>query len=164
MSRQRYWIAAAICLSVLLVWLAFFWEPDIGAPAGHPGAGTPRPAGQLTGGDFTLDSPGGELALQDHRGKVVLLYFGYTFCPDVCPTSLSALGQAFTALTPEELAQFIFAATEVQTLQKFKSLVEAIPAEMEKQRDIVVTIPDLPKKKRTPRKKAGKENERKTSG
>jgi len=49
-------------------------------------------------------------------------------------------------------------------LQKFKSLVEAIPAEMEKQRDIVVTIPDLPKKKRTPRKKAGKENERKTSG
>lgn len=63
--------------------------------------------------------------------------------------------------TPKELAQFIFAATEVQTLQKFKSLVEAIPAEMEKQRDIVVTIPDLPKKKRTPRKKAGKENERK---
>ena len=55
--------------------------------------------------------------------------------------------------TPEELAQFIFAATEVQTLQKFKSLVEAIPAEM-----------DLPKKKRTPRKKAGKENGRKTSG
>ena len=32
--------------------------------------------------------------------------------------------------TPEELAQFIFAATEVQTLQKFKSLVEAIPAEI----------------------------------
>ncbi len=105
MSRQRYWIAAAICLSVLLVWLAFFWEPDIGAPFGHPGAGTPRPAGQLTGGDFTLDSPGGELALQDHRGKVVLLYFGYTFCPDVCPTSLSTLGQAFSALTPDELAQ-----------------------------------------------------------
>lgn len=66
--------------------------------------------------------------------------------------------------TPEELAQFIFAATEVQTLQKFKSLVEAIPAEMEKQRDVVVTIPDLPKKKRTPRKKAGKENGRETSG
>ena len=66
--------------------------------------------------------------------------------------------------TPEELAQFIFAATEVQTLQKFKSLVEAIPAEMEKQRFIVLTISVFPKKKRTPRKKAGKENERKTSG
>jgi protein SCO1/2 len=105
MSRQRYWIAAGICLSVLLVWLAFFWEPDIGAPAGHPGPGTLRAAGQPLGGDFTLDSPGGKLALQDYRGKVVLVYFGYTFCPDVCPTSLSALGQAFTALTPEELAQ-----------------------------------------------------------
>lgn len=62
--------------------------------------------------------------------------------------------------TPEELAQFIFAATEVQTLQKFKSLVEAIPAEMEKQRDIVVTIPDLPKKKRTPRKREKKMKEK----
>lgn len=105
MSRQRYWITAGICLSALLVWLAFFWEPHIGKPAGHSGAGTLRPAGQLTGGDFTLDSPGGKLALQDYRGKVVLLYFGYTFCPDVCPTALSALGQAFTALTPDELAQ-----------------------------------------------------------
>ena len=65
--------------------------------------------------------------------------------------------------TPEELARFIFAATEVQTLQKFKNLVEAIPAEMEKQRDIVVTIPDLSKKKRTTRKKAGKENTKKKS-
>ena len=65
--------------------------------------------------------------------------------------------------TPEELAQFIFAATEVQTLQKFKSLVEAIPAEMEKQRDIVVTIPDLPKKKRTPRKKIERNKKKKTN-
>ena len=105
MSRQRYWIAAGLCLTALLVWLAFFWEPDIGTPAGHSGDGPLRPAGQLTGGDFTLDSPGGNLALQDYRGKVVLLYFGYTFCPDVCPTALSALGQAFTALTPDELAQ-----------------------------------------------------------
>ena len=66
--------------------------------------------------------------------------------------------------TPEELAQFIFAATEVQTLQKIQSLVEAIPAEMEKQRDNCGDDTGLPKKKRTPRKKAGKENERKTSG
>lgn len=104
MSRQRYWIAAGVCLTALLVWLAFFWEPDIGAPAGHSGVVRPATA-PPSGGDFTLESPGGKLSLQDYRGKVVLLYFGYTFCPDVCPTALSALGQALAALAPDELAQ-----------------------------------------------------------
>lgn len=31
--------------------------------------------------------------LSDHRGKVVLLYFGYTTCPDICPSTLTELGQ-----------------------------------------------------------------------
>jgi len=104
MSRQRYWIATGVGLIALLVWLAFFWEPDVGSLPGH--SGTARPvATQPTGGDFTLDSPAGKLSLQDYRGKIVLLYFGYTFCPDVCPTALSALGQAFAALTPDEAAR-----------------------------------------------------------
>jgi protein SCO1/2 len=55
------------------------------------------------GGDFTLQSPNGPVSLPDYRGKVVLLYFGYTFCPDVCPTSLSTLAQALSALTPAEM-------------------------------------------------------------
>lgn len=105
MSRQRYWIAAGAGLAVLLVWLAFFWEPDVGDLPGHSGVRTVRPGARPAGGDFTLDSPGGKLSLQDYRGKIVLLYFGYTFCPDVCPTALSAAGQALAALTPEELAQ-----------------------------------------------------------
>ncbi|MCU7906304.1 MAG: SCO family protein [Candidatus Thiodiazotropha sp. (ex Epidulcina cf. delphinae)] len=39
------------------------------------------------GGDFTLYSSQGEFSLEQMRGKVVLLYFGYTKCPDVCYTS-----------------------------------------------------------------------------
>ncbi|MCG8427382.1 MAG: SCO family protein, partial [Chromatiales bacterium] len=38
------------------------------------------------GGDFTLRSSKGDFSLTDLRGKVALLYFGYTNCPDVCPT------------------------------------------------------------------------------
>ena len=42
------------------------------------------------GGDFTLQSSSGPVSLADYRGKVVAIYFGYTHCPDVCPTSLAA--------------------------------------------------------------------------
>jgi protein SCO1 len=44
--------------------------------------------------DFTLNaSDGSEFRLSQHRGEVVLLSFGYTFCPDVCPTTLVELSQ-----------------------------------------------------------------------
>ena len=55
------------------------------------------------GGDFTLHSSKGPFSLKDYRGKVVLLYFGYTKCPDVCPTSLSFMTQALNGLDDEEL-------------------------------------------------------------
>ncbi|MES9992613.1 MAG: SCO family protein [Candidatus Thiodiazotropha sp.] len=60
--------------------------------------------GQL-GGDFILYSSRGEFSLKQYRGKVVLLYFGYTKCPDVCPTSLAVMAQALQELTDAELKQ-----------------------------------------------------------
>lgn len=46
------------------------------------------------GGPFTLaDQQGQTRHLGEFQGKVVLLYFGYTFCPDVCPTDLLAIAQ-----------------------------------------------------------------------
>ncbi len=41
--------------------------------------------------DFTMTSAatGKTVTAADFKGKVTLLYFGYTFCPDVCPTTLS---------------------------------------------------------------------------
>jgi protein SCO1 len=62
---------------------------------------TPEPPG----GDFTLTSADGPVALRSLRGKVVLLYFGYAGCPDICPTSLTAMAQGLKALTPDELAR-----------------------------------------------------------
>ena len=50
----------------------------------------PRPAP-----DFLLKgSDGSELRLSRYRGKVIALGFGYTYCPDVCPTTLADLAQA----------------------------------------------------------------------
>lgn len=45
--------------------------------------------------ELSLDaSSGGKLALANYRGKVVLLGFGFTSCPEVCPTTLATLAQA----------------------------------------------------------------------
>jgi protein SCO1/2 len=52
-----------------------------------------------------LRSDAGPVRLDDYRGKLVLLYFGYTSCPDVCPTSLANIKMALVGLTPEESAQ-----------------------------------------------------------
>ncbi len=52
------------------------------------------PVNTRLGGDFTLLSTrGGQQSLSAFRGKVVLLNFGYTHCPDVCPTVLHRLSR-----------------------------------------------------------------------
>lgn len=49
--------------------------------------------------DFRLMTSTGEpMSLSDFRGKHVLIYFGYTFCPDVCPTTLQDLRVAMQTL------------------------------------------------------------------
>lgn len=59
-------------------------------------------ANTIQGGDFTLQSADGPVSMKSLRGKVVLLYFGYTFCPDVCPTSLALIAESLKQLTPVE--------------------------------------------------------------
>lgn len=60
---------------------------------------------QPKGGDFTLRSVKGAESLSDFKGQLVLLYFGYTFCPDICPTNLGSLAVAYQGLTPEQKDQ-----------------------------------------------------------
>jgi len=53
------------------------------------------------GGPFTLtDQRGQPSGTSQWHGKIVLLYFGYTSCPDACPTDLAAIGAAIDALGP----------------------------------------------------------------
>jgi len=54
------------------------------------------------GHDFRLSDPAGKVrTLEDFHGKVVALFFGYTQCPDVCPTTLSELAAAADRLGPD---------------------------------------------------------------
>ncbi len=52
--------------------------------------------------DFTLEGPKGPVRLVDFRDKVVLIFFGYTHCPDVCPTTLLEVRKALLALPERE--------------------------------------------------------------
>ena len=73
---------------------------------------------------FTLDSPEGALSLNDLRGNVVLIFFGFTSCPDVCPISLSTISHAFSYLTDDELKRsrtlFISLDPERDTMERLK--------------------------------------------
>ena len=70
-------------------------------------AGTPQftfsdVTGSGFGRDFALtDHTGKQRALADFRGKAVVVFFGYTQCPDVCPTTLAALAEAMQRLGPD---------------------------------------------------------------
>lgn len=58
-------------------------------------------AGHMPDLDFHLvDDQGKAVTGQDYRGKVVLLYFGYTHCPDVCPLTLAQLHVVMQRLGP----------------------------------------------------------------
>lgn len=75
-----------------------------------PDAGSLEPTRETPGQgprlpQVTLRSAKGPLRLAALQGKVVLLYFGYTFCPDICPTSLAVMARALRTLEPPELAE-----------------------------------------------------------
>jgi protein SCO1/2 len=58
------------------------------------------------GGPFALtDQHGKPVTDADFKGKLMLVYFGYTYCPDVCPTTLATIGNALDKLSPEQRKQ-----------------------------------------------------------
>ena len=61
-----------------------------------------RDAAPTIGGPFTLVNHLGETVTDaDFRGRFLLIFFGYTYCPDVCPTTLTAITDALDLLGPE---------------------------------------------------------------
>jgi len=54
------------------------------------------------GGNFTVISADGNVSLSDFANDIVLIYFGYAHCPDVCPMALTQIGNAMHSL-PESL-------------------------------------------------------------
>jgi protein SCO1 len=99
-SRSR-WIllAVAVALAALLGWMRF------AAPTQPQG----NLAGSSLGGAFALiDQDGKPVTDKDFAGKYRLMYFGYTFCPDICPTDVALVAKglkAFEGTAPERAAR-----------------------------------------------------------
>lgn len=68
------------------------------------------------GKDFSLLDPDGKTrTLEDFKGKVVVMFFGYTQCPDVCPTTLTEMEQAMNLLGPQSnQVQVLFVTVDPQ--------------------------------------------------
>ncbi len=85
--------------------------------------------GSAFGRDFSLvDFDGKSRTLADYRGKAVVLFFGYTQCPDVCPTTLSMLAEAMKQLGPDAdrvQALFVTVDPDRDTAELLKQYVPA---------------------------------------
>jgi protein SCO1/2 len=70
------------------------------------GAGEPPLAGAAIGGPFTLtDQNGRQVSDRDFAGRYRIMYFGFTHCPDVCPTDLAAIGKGLKAFEAKDKAR-----------------------------------------------------------
>jgi protein SCO1/2 len=97
------WIVVlAVALVVLVIGLGVIsWRLLMAPESGATGTA-------LVGGPFTLvDQAGNQVTEEDFAGRFMLIYFGYTWCPDFCPMSLSTMVQALDLLAPEEAQQVV---------------------------------------------------------
>jgi cytochrome oxidase Cu insertion factor (SCO1/SenC/PrrC family) len=93
-AAKRGLIALFLGLAVLLGVLAYDFRAFF--PSGLRGE---QVAPVSIGGGFTLvDQNGAMRNADDFRGKLMLVYFGYTYCPDACPTALQDMSQAIDLL------------------------------------------------------------------
>jgi len=96
-------MAGSWARALLVVASLFGWDPA--AAAEQPSAAQMMDdlmyGRGSVGGPFTLtDQAGRQRSDTEFRGKLMIVYFGYTFCPDVCPADLMAITQALDALGP----------------------------------------------------------------
>ena len=96
------WIVLAVVLIGAGI-LVYAGGAYLSGPKVASGAKTTKSSGvPAVGGPFTLtDHNGNEVTERSFRGKYMLVFFGYTFCPDVCPTTLTDVSTALDILGVE---------------------------------------------------------------
>jgi cytochrome oxidase Cu insertion factor (SCO1/SenC/PrrC family) len=96
-KRQLFkWLCLSLSVGLACFWLIYHQlaEQAIVTLQDRPGHGIPK-----IGGNFTLiDQHGTRRSMAEFRGKYTLIYFGYSFCPDICPLGLQNMSGALNIL------------------------------------------------------------------
>lgn len=109
MDRKMLSMGAGIFLIVAVTAALsyLFWQPRSFRGTSYADPVPPAPDFSLTKADGT------EFRLSDQRDKIVLLFFGYTSCPDVCPTTLAEMKQVMDALRDDaQSVQVVFVSVD----------------------------------------------------
>ena len=116
---KRYYGLLTALVLIALVWLAVLGVLRTGEAELH-GDEFRRPAF-----DFSLtDHKNRKFTLSDHPGKVILLNFGFTNCPDICPTTLGLLGEVLDIVEDDRvLALFITVDPKRDTTEKLGAYI-----------------------------------------
>ena len=118
-TGERRWIialaAAVAVLAIAAIALYPVWR--------HSAGGTTS----LVGGAFKLQGPDGRVVTDaDMKGEPFLVYFGYTNCPDVCPTTLAQMSDALAKLPGKPIrALFITIDPERDSAQSLKDYLQS---------------------------------------
>lgn len=98
MKRRTFWTGLAVLATAALLGSVVLIADRLSPQKAEQGRAA-------IGGPFSLTDHTGQAVTQDIlKGKLSLVYFGYSFCPDICPTDLQLIAQALDQLAPEELA------------------------------------------------------------
>jgi len=116
---KRYYLPLAALVLIALVWFGILGFLSTDKTKFH-GDEYRRPAF-----DFSLtDHRSQKFSLSDHAGKVILLNFGFTNCPDVCPTTLGMLGEVLDIVGDERaMALFITVDPDRDTVSKLGAYI-----------------------------------------
>ncbi|KPF84011.1 hypothetical protein IP70_17665 [alpha proteobacterium AAP38] len=123
MKRRTFWTGLAVLATAALLGTVVLVADRLSPQKSEQGQGR-----AAIGGPFSLTDHTGQPVTQDIlKGKISLVYFGYSFCPDICPTDLQLIGQALDQMTDEERADaqalFITIDPERDTAQQLAGYV-----------------------------------------
>lgn len=101
--RVLQFVGIGLSAAVLIVCLTLLTRQFLGT---GQEAGIGPAQSDVVGGPFTLVSEAGETVTEEtFAGRYMLMYFGFTFCPDVCPTDLAIVSRAYSLLPDDIRAQ-----------------------------------------------------------
>ena len=121
-------------IRLLIVIIIAFALGSVAAIAMRPGMPAMQSAKALIGGPFDLTNQDGKRVTdQDFRGKYMLVMFGYTSCPDICPAELQTMANAMDQLGPKAdqiTPMFITVDPERDTVQQVADYVKNFHARL----------------------------------